>query len=272
MVDDGSTDGSGELALELFGDRLTYVKQKNSGVSAARNAGIGLASNEYVCLLDADDQWMPEYLETMHKLIAHYPQAVFWAINHHLIDESGKSFPSAIGVSPGFEGMIEDFPATFSRGYGLVSSSSVCIRKSIFSKGMQFPLNAHRGEDLVTWLELGMMGPMAFSSKPLARIRLDASNRSVKRKSTLPFQFEWYFSAYTRISSHRLGESVKSFVHGNALVTCYGLCLAGDRGSARKIIKLYVANKNIRVFLMLPALIMPRKLLNLIMKWRRSKR
>ena len=57
IIDDGSTDGSGELIRELVnGDsRFLYCRQANSGVSAARNKGMDMASGKYVVFFDGDD-------------------------------------------------------------------------------------------------------------------------------------------------------------------------------------------------------------------------
>ena len=73
LVDDGSTDGSGELCDELVSgsDRVTVLHQKNAGVSAARNAGIEYVLNEvdsndnklYVAFLDADDGWTDGFFD-----------------------------------------------------------------------------------------------------------------------------------------------------------------------------------------------------------------
>ncbi|MEU8117951.1 glycosyltransferase [Spirillospora sp. NPDC049024] len=67
-VDDGSTDGGGELLDELARahDRLTVLHQPNSGgAGAPRNRGLELASGKYVFFLDADDRLGPEALERM---------------------------------------------------------------------------------------------------------------------------------------------------------------------------------------------------------------
>ena len=60
VVDDGSTDSTGEIAKGF--DRVRYVRQGNSGVSAARNRGAAEAHGELVAFLDADDAWLPTKL------------------------------------------------------------------------------------------------------------------------------------------------------------------------------------------------------------------
>ena len=60
VIDDGSTDGTGEALQARYGDRIRYLWQPNAGVSAARNAGMTLASGRYFALLDSDDLWHPE--------------------------------------------------------------------------------------------------------------------------------------------------------------------------------------------------------------------
>ena len=64
LVDDGSTDGSGELCDELaVGDeRLKVIHQKNQGVSVARNCGIDDSKGEYICFIDSDDWVEVDYL------------------------------------------------------------------------------------------------------------------------------------------------------------------------------------------------------------------
>ncbi len=75
-IDDGSTDGSADYIEELVKmegiNCLELIKQKNSGVSAARNRGMSYIKGRYFCFLDADDAYKPGYLkricEQMDKL------------------------------------------------------------------------------------------------------------------------------------------------------------------------------------------------------------
>jgi len=62
IVDDGSTDGT-EEALRPLGSRIIYVRTGNRGISAARNAGAGMATGEWIAYLDNDDAFMPQKIE-----------------------------------------------------------------------------------------------------------------------------------------------------------------------------------------------------------------
>lgn len=64
LVDDGSTDGSGDICDEyaLKDERIRVIHQQNQGVSAARNAALDSARGEWICFLDSDDYVAPDYL------------------------------------------------------------------------------------------------------------------------------------------------------------------------------------------------------------------
>lgn len=76
IVNDGSTDNSVEVIKQNFNDsRIRIINQKNAGVSAARNRGVKEAKGDWIAFLDADDEWLPEYLSTLISALAHYPDA-----------------------------------------------------------------------------------------------------------------------------------------------------------------------------------------------------
>jgi glycosyltransferase involved in cell wall biosynthesis len=75
VVDDGSSDDTGKILGEMFGDRVRYFAQANQGVSVARNKGIAEARGEWIAFLDSDDQWEREKLEWQFKALDRFGHA-----------------------------------------------------------------------------------------------------------------------------------------------------------------------------------------------------
>lgn len=80
LADDGSTDGSTEIAQAYASersDRVRYIEHgghRNLGISATRNLGIGEARAPYVAFLDSDDFWTPEKLEEQVGILSRHPE------------------------------------------------------------------------------------------------------------------------------------------------------------------------------------------------------
>lgn len=68
VVDDGSTDGSGDLAA-AFGSAVRVIRQETGGISAARNIGVGATSRPLLAFLDADDRWTRDKLRLQLDLL-----------------------------------------------------------------------------------------------------------------------------------------------------------------------------------------------------------
>ena len=73
-------DGCNEKRLDIFDGYMgiEIIHQKNSGVSNARNKGIELASGNYVAFIDSDDMVMPNYVETLIKLIDDHDEDIIY--------------------------------------------------------------------------------------------------------------------------------------------------------------------------------------------------
>jgi glycosyltransferase involved in cell wall biosynthesis len=81
LVDDGSNDGSTEIAMRFASENSARIKyfehdgHQNLGMSAARNLGIHNAKGEYIAFLDADDYWLPNKLDVQTRILDSQPEA-----------------------------------------------------------------------------------------------------------------------------------------------------------------------------------------------------
>ncbi|MCW3161481.1 glycosyltransferase family 2 protein [Chryseobacterium oryctis] len=73
IINDGSTDRSKEIVEDYIKENpemsIRLLKQSNKGVSEARNAGLRIAEGDFIALLDADDEWLPQKTEKQLKYL-----------------------------------------------------------------------------------------------------------------------------------------------------------------------------------------------------------
>lgn len=151
-VDDGSMDSSGEILDDYSNKdpRFIVIHQKNSGVSAARNAGLASANGKWACFVDSDDWVGVDYLQ---HLVENISEEVDYVIsgNESILDGKiiRRSVPStksifaldASGAEPMADLMEQNLP------YG---PSNKLFRLDILKEhDISFPLNISYGEDLI---------------------------------------------------------------------------------------------------------------------------
>jgi glycosyltransferase involved in cell wall biosynthesis len=101
VVNDGSPDTAElEEVLQPFRDRILYLKQENRGLSGARNTGIRAATGDMIALLDGDDLWMPQYLETQTQFLRSHPQYDLVYCNALLFGDSMREGKEFMAVCP----------------------------------------------------------------------------------------------------------------------------------------------------------------------------
>jgi glycosyltransferase involved in cell wall biosynthesis len=184
VVDDGSTDKSAEVVASLNDKRIHLIHQQNAGVSVARNRGIAEAHGEYVALLDADDEWKPEFLSTQMQLVEKYPECDAYAVNYEFRDEQGKVTPTIIRKLPfsGTSGVLSNYFEVAANSNPPICSISIMARKSAFEAVGGFPVGVKSGEDLLTWAKLACRFKIAYTTASLSVFNVVGYSYSEKPK------------------------------------------------------------------------------------------
>jgi glycosyltransferase involved in cell wall biosynthesis len=173
IVNDGSPDTEKlERALEPYLDRIRYFKQENRGAGGARNTGLREARAEFIAFLDADDLWLPDYLEEQVKFVREHG----W----DLVCADAIVFKGAANDAKTYmESLMGDAPPTgevtflnlLSAEQSMITSGVVARSESIFEVGL-FDEALRNAQDFDLWLRLARDGArLAYQRKVLLRYR-----------------------------------------------------------------------------------------------------
>jgi glycosyltransferase involved in cell wall biosynthesis len=149
VVDDGSTDNSREV-LSSFDKHIRYIWQENKGLAGARNTGIHEAKGELIGLLDADDEWLPTYLEKMVDLAHHRPDASVYYCRARGIDSEGNQLPQVFGGPP----VPQEYLYRTLLRANFIIPSTILMHRSVLIRAGLFDQSLRYCEDWDLWLRL----------------------------------------------------------------------------------------------------------------------
>ncbi len=179
VVDDGSTDDAPAILAGVTDPRLIVIRQAQMGVSAARNKGVSLARAPWVAFLDADDEWLPSFLQ--HTLTIAESDSAVSAVFSNLWDHPGHH--ALLSRVPCEGRLVRDYFAALIENEGMgISSSSVLVSKARFHECGGFPEGVTHYEDMDLWARLAWSGEIAYCSTPLATYHSEIADSVSKSK------------------------------------------------------------------------------------------
>ena len=241
VVDDGSTDAGADLVSRRQDGRIRLIRQRQSGVSEARNRGAGLARTELIAFLDADDEWQPHFLQTVVGLRKRFPDAGIYATAYCFSNASGaRSRPKFSAVPASAEGgVIPEYFRAALAGQP-ICSSSVMIPLRILQEVGGFPVDVRIGEDLDTWFRSALRYRVAWSPMCGAVYHLNETSASRKglQVGDVPFARSYEEFLKGQVTPPLQDAVARQYIaHYRLYYNFLGTWLAGDMKSARVMLQ-----------------------------------
>lgn len=173
VVDDASTDGTADI-LKAYGDAITYLRQENTGVSAARNRAIRASTGELLAFIDHDDLWYPTKLERQVALFQARPDLGLVYSNCEYIN--GRGDPRGEYLAPGRQHRGRVLAVLFLDCF--VPLLTAVVRRDVFDEVGEFNRRWSIAEDYDLFLRVAERYEVDFVDAPLAGYRVHGENAS----------------------------------------------------------------------------------------------
>ena len=242
IIDGGSNDGSlNVIAAYLEDSRVRLIHQRSKGLPAARNEAIAQAQGELIAFLDADDEWHPDYLETIVRLYNTYPGAGIYATAYERCAIS-YSKPSPLkGLPKPWEGYLDSwFNVYVESGFPPFCPCSVALHRDVFSKAGYFNPNSRMSEDVEMWVKVAYHCPIVFTTEIHARYHLFADNKmslDYYPIEKLPPVVYLESIPQDELMQHRNYPDILLAMEYMNLVAAYFNIGAGDKKQAKELIQ-----------------------------------
>src|SRR5580658_7896578 len=171
VVDDGSTDNSVDV-IRGFGDKVKLIQQPNQGPGAARNAGLQIATGEFVQFQDSDDLFSLNKIETQAKLLERTGADIAFCPWVKLKIEGGNASLENHVLQQAMPSEKISLPCWWLRGWSTVFQS-LLFRRSFLAKTGFYRTDLMPSEDTEFFFRLLTNSPVVeFTGKALALYRL----------------------------------------------------------------------------------------------------
>jgi len=199
IVDDGSTDDSVAIVKRFVTQRASsvlvrFISQPNSGQGAARNAGVGAATSEFIAFIDQDDTWPEDHIEILSEHLVN-DERLGWVYSDFCqIDRTGVVVRRNVLAETKYSQPADNVLSFLGQDLFMLPSASL-IRTRAFSSagGFDTQFRGYEDDDLfIGMLDAGWA--FAFEPRPVTNYRVHSGNTS--RNASFLKSREKFFCKY----------------------------------------------------------------------------
>lgn len=207
LINDGSPDNSEKICLkykELYPENVIYYKQKNAGVSAARNKGIELAEGEYVNFLDSDDKWSLDTFKEVYKNNKKNPEINIFSCKMMFFDAQKGNHPLNYKYK---ENKIVDI--TVDDNYVQMHASPTIIKTAV-AKKYKFDQTIKYAEDtkFINEILLDEKKMLLLKEPTYYYRKRSAGNSAIQTKEK---NKDWYQVSPTKVFKYIIEKSLEKY-------------------------------------------------------------
>ena len=244
VVNDGSTDDGPRLVKAIGDERVQLIHQENQGPGNARNRGLRVAKAPYIAFLDADDEWLPNFLEVTLRHLKQHPDCALCLTGQYRganRSDWGKVL-SSLGLKSGLWQLPLDLPMEKHKpNIDVLHSGAIVCDRSVINQfgGFYAKDRCTYGEDIYLWLQVILNYPIYRDLQPLMWYHTEASDLAVWNQVRPPWPMLLEPEPIRRSCPEEYRPILESILNTYAAIAAYRATTVEDLTTANQLFEAF---------------------------------
>lgn len=244
VVNDGSTDSGPSLVQRINDRRIQLIHQDNQGPGSARNRGLLAATAPYVAFLDADDEWLPDFLAVTLGHLRQHPDCALCVTGQYRGETRSdwSNVLSSLGLASGQWQLSPELPIDqYKPNIDLLHSGAIVCDRTIVNRfgGFYAKNRCTYGEDLYLWLQVILNYPIYRDLQPLMWYHTEASDLAIWKQVRPPWPMLLDPEPIRRSCPEPYRPILESILNTYAAIAAYRATTAEDLATANQLFEAF---------------------------------
>lgn len=244
VVNDGSTDDGPSLVQAIDDERILLLHQDNQGPGNARNRGLLTAKAPYIAFLDADDEWLPNFLEVSVHHLNQHPDCALCVTGQYRGENRSdwNQVLSNLGLTSGHWQLPLELPLEqYKPNIDVLHSGAIVCDRTIVNQfgGFYAKHRCTYGEDIYLWLQVILNYPIYRDFRPLMWYHTEASDLAVWQQVRPPWPMLLDPGPIRRSCPEHYRPMLERILNTYAAIAAYRATTAEDLATANQLFEAF---------------------------------